>query len=200
LLILILLKKERSNNDLIKLLKKGDMLAFDAVYERYCKRMYGFVIRYIKQEEDAEEIVQEVFLKIWESRKKIDTYLSFDSFIFTIAYNTTISLLRKRVNEKKYLEYLQLRQQITNADEIIDEIHFKQIKEQLNTSLNQLTPRQREIFLLSREEGLTHSEIAKKLNISPNTVKNHLVTVLSFLRSGIGKNMIAGILFIYLFF
>jgi RNA polymerase sigma-70 factor, ECF subfamily len=194
------LKKERSNNDLIKLLKKGDMLAFDAVYERYCKRMYGFVIRYIKQEEDAEEIVQEVFLKIWESRKKIDTYLSFDSFIFTIAYNTTISLLRKRVNEKKYLEYLQLRQQITNADEIIDEIHFKQIKEQLKSSLNQLTPRQREIFLLSREEGFTHEEIAKRLNISSNTVKNHLVTTLAFLRSKIDKSMIVGVLYIYLFF
>jgi RNA polymerase sigma-70 factor, ECF subfamily len=194
------LKKERSNNDLIKLLKKGDMLAFDAVYERYCKRMYGFVIRYIKQEEDAEEIVQEVFLNIWESRKKIDTYLSFDSFIFTIAYNTTISLLRKRVNEKKYLEYLQLRQQITNADEIIDEIHFKQIKEQLKSSLNQLTPRQREIFLLSREEGFTHEEIAKRLNISSNTVKNHLVTTLAFLRSKIDKSMIVGVLYIYLFF
>jgi len=176
------------------------MLAFDAVYERYCKRMYGFVIRYIKQEEDAEEIVQEVFLKIWESRKKIDTYLSFDSFIFTIAYNTTISLLRKRVNEKKYLEYLQLRQQITNADEIIDEIHFKQIKEQLKSSLNQLTPRQREIFLLSREEGFTHEEIAKRLNISSNTVKNHLVTTLAFLRSKIDKSMIVGVLYIYLFF
>jgi RNA polymerase sigma-70 factor, ECF subfamily len=197
---LILLKKERSNNDLIKLLKKGDICAFDAVYERYCKRMYGFVIRYIKQEEDAEEIVQEVFLKIWESRKKIDTYSSFDSFIFTIAYNTTISLLRKRVNEKKYLEHLQLRQQITNADEIIDEIHFKQIKEQLKSTLNQLTPRQREIFLLSREEGFTHEEIAKRLNISTNTVKNHLVTTLAFLRSKIGKSMITGMLFFYLFF
>jgi RNA polymerase sigma-70 factor, ECF subfamily len=176
------------------------MRAFDAIYERYCKRMYGFVIRYIKQEEDAEEIVQEVFLKIWESRKKIDTYSSFDSFIFTIAYNTTISLLRKRVNEKKYLEHLQLRQQITNADEIIDEIHFKQIKEQLKSTLNQLTPRQREIFLLSREEGFTHEEIAKRLNISTNTVKNHLVTTLAFLRSKIGKSMITGMLFFYLFF
>jgi len=194
------LKKEKSHNDLIKLLKKGDMRAFDAIYERYCKRMYGFVIRYIKQEEDAEEIVQEVFLKIWESRKKIDTYSSFDSFIFTIAYNTTISLLRKRVNEKKYLEHLQLRQQITNADEIIDEIHFKQIKEQFKSSLNKLTPRQKEIFLLSREEGFTHEEIAKKLSISPNTVKNHLVTTLAFLRSEIGKSMIVGVLYIYLFF
>jgi len=194
------LKKERSNNDLLKLLKKGDMHAFDAIYDRYCKRMYGFVIRYIKQEEDAEEIVQEVFLKIWESRKKIDTYSSFDSFIFTIAYNITISLLRKRVNEKKYLEHLHLRQQITDAEEIINEIHFKQIKEQLKSSLNQLTPRQREIFLLSREEGFTHEEIAKRLNISPNTVKNHLVTTLSFLRSKIGKSMITGILFVYLFF
>ena len=194
------MKKEKSNTDLLNLLKKGDMTAFDAIYERYCKRLYGFVLRYIKQEADAQEIVQEVFLKLWESREKIDTYSSFDSFIFTIAYNTTISLLRKRVNEGKYLEYLQYRQHINNADDIINEIHFREIKEQLKSSLDQLTPRQREIFQLSREEGLTHDEISKKLNISPNTVKNHMVSTLAFLKSRISKTMIAGVLFIYLFF
>lgn len=193
------MKDIKPNKDLLVLLRKGDMLAFDTIYERYCKRLYGFVLRYIKQEADAEEIVQEVFIKIWEARSRIDVYSSFESFIFTIAYNTTISLLRKRVNEKKYLEHLGSLQQLSNGNEIIDEIQFNQLNEKIQSLLNELTPRQKEIFLLSREEGLTHDEIAKKLNISANTVKNHMVTALSFLKSNIDSKLIINLLFIHLF-
>ncbi len=193
------MKDIKSNKDLLILLKKGDMLAFDTIYERYCKRLYGFVLRYIKQEADAEEIVQEVFIKIWEARSKIDVYSSFESFIFTIAYNTTISLLRKRVNEKKYLEHLGSLQQFDNGNEIIDEIQFNELNEKVQSLLNELSPRQKEIFLLSREEGLTHDEIAKRLNISANTVKNHMVAALSFLKSNIDSKLIINLLFIHLF-
>lgn len=175
------------------------MSAFDAIYERYCKRLYGFVFRYIKQEVDAEEIVQEVFIKIWESRKIIDSYSSFESFIFTIAYNSTISLLRKRVTEKKYLEQIKYRQQINNSEDIINEIHYNEMNERVKSLLNQLTPRQKEIFILSREEGLSHEEIAKKLNISSNTVKNHLVSALAYIKSHIDSSLIINLLFIHLF-
>ncbi|WP_372935745.1 RNA polymerase sigma factor [Mariniphaga sediminis] len=193
------MKGEKSNTDLLKLLKKGNIRAFDAIYEKYSKRLYVFVFRYIKQKTDAEEIVQEVFLKIWESREKIDLYSSFDSFLFTIAYNNTISLLRKRVNEKKYLEHLKHKQQVSDNEGIIAEMHFKEIEKRVKSLLEQLTPRQKEIFYLSREEGLTHEEIAKKLNISANTVKNHLVATLAFLKSGISGNMLAIMLFVHLF-
>jgi RNA polymerase sigma-70 factor (ECF subfamily) len=193
------LKETKSNKDLLILLRKGDVIAFDNIYEMYSKRLYGFVLRYVKQKEDAEGIVQEVFIKIWETRNKIEIYASFDSFIFTIAYNTTINLLRKRVNEHKYHDRLKSVQQITGADQIIDEIHFKEINSQLQSVLNKLTPRQKEIFQLSREVGLTHEEIAKKLNISVNTVKNHIVTTLTFIKSHIDKGLIANFLFISLF-
>ena len=189
----------KSNENLIKLLKKGDMIAFDEIYEKYCRRLYGFVFHFIKQEADAEGIVQEVFIRIWESRKKIDSFTSFESFVFTIAYNTTINLLRKKVNEKRYLEFLKDRQQISSTNEIIDEIHFKEINENIQNLLKRLTPRQREIFLLSREEGFTHSEIAKKLNISPNTVKNHMVSVLSYLKTNLDSTLIVNALFVSLF-
>ncbi len=175
------------------------MAAFDAIYEQYSKRLYVFVFRYLKQEADTEEIVQEVFLKLWESRNKIDLCASFDSFLFTIAYNNTISLLRKKVNEKKYLEHLVNRQQINNADALIDEIHFREINRQVKLLIEELTPRQKEIFKLSREEGLTHAEIAEKLHISVNTVKNHLVAALAFLKSNIPGNTLSALLFIYLF-
>jgi RNA polymerase sigma-70 factor (ECF subfamily) len=193
------LNSAKSNNELVKLLKNGDMRAFDAIYEKYSRKLYGFVLRYLKQETDAEEIVQEVFFKIWKSRSRIDIYSSFESFLFTIAYNSTISLLRKRANEKNYLEYLKQRQQIDQASNQIDEIQYNELNEQVESLLNELTPRQKEIFRLSRYEGLSHEEIANKLNISVNTVKNHLVAALSFLKSNLDNGFMINLLFISLF-
>lgn len=194
------MKNYKSNKELLLLLQKSDKVAFYNIYERYCSRLYGFVLRYIKVEADAEELVQEVFVKIWESRNKINTHSSFESFLFTIAYNSTITLLRKRANEQKYLEHLKSIQQIQNAPDLIDEIQFKELNEKVKTLLNELTPRQKEVFHLSREEGLTHIEIAQKLDISVNTVKKHMVNTLSYLKSNIDNSLIVNLLFGYLFF
>ena len=190
------MRTTKPNKEIIKLLKKGDRVAFYNIYEWYCKRLYGFVWRYVKIEEDADEIVQDVFLKIWETRSKIDIYSSFESFLFTITYNTTISLLRKRVNEKKYLNSLQI---ISEAPDITNELYFTELSEQVNDLLDKLTPRQKEIFLLSRKEGLTQEEIAKKLNISLNTVKKHMTNSLSFLKSHIDSNLIVSVFFVSIF-
>lgn len=193
------MKQEKLEIDVFERLKKGDVLAFDAVYAKYCRRLFGFVLKYVKQKDDAEEIVQEVFVKIWESRHKIDVYASFDSFLFTIAYNSTISLLRKRVTEKKYIEFLISQQQEYIVDDSSVEMQFNELNENVQLLLNELTPRQKEVFQLSRVEGLTHEEIAIKLNISTNTVKNHVVTALSFLRKRLDNKLLVNLLFISLF-
>ncbi|WP_299583884.1 RNA polymerase sigma-70 factor [uncultured Sunxiuqinia sp.] len=194
------LKNSEENNELVKLLKKGDMIAFDTIYYKYCHKLYEFVLRYLKQKEDAEGVVQEVFLRIWENREKIDVYSSFESFLFTIAYNTTISLLRKRVSERKSREYLKSLQQINSSDSVISEIQFNELSRKIQSLFNQLTPRQKEIYLLSREQGFTHKEIAHKLDISENTVKNHLVTILKYFKCNIANGQFVSVLIFYLFF
>jgi len=193
------MEDQQSNKVILSSLKQGDMSAFDSIYKIYSSRLYSFVLRYIKQKEDAREIVQEVFIKIWESRSNIDLYSSFESFLFTITYNSAISLLRKRVSERKYLEHLKLRTQIDQTPEITSEIEFQELNFKIELLLNQLTPRQKEIFQLSRVEGLTHGEIAKKLDISSNTVKNHMVAALSFLKSKLDNTQILNLLFACLF-
>lgn len=175
------------------------MAAFDTIYNKYCHKLHEFVLTYLKQKEDAEEIVQEVFIKVWKSRDKIDIYASFESFLFTITYNATMSLLRKRVSETKSKEYLKSLQQTDPPEQVIDEIQFKELNQKVQSLLEQLTPRQKEIYLLSREEGLTHKEIAQKLNISESTVNNHLVTTLKYLKSHIDSSLAVNILFICLF-
>ncbi|MGC9355753.1 MAG: RNA polymerase sigma factor [Mariniphaga sp.] len=193
------MKNVKSNTELVKLLRKGDMAAFDAIYNTYCYKLHEFVFMFLKQQEDAEEIVQEVFIKIWESRGKIDIYASFESFLFTIAYNSTMSLLRKRMRETKSREYLKSLQQVSAAEQVIDEIQYKELKQKVESLLKQLTPRQEEIYRLSREEHLTHEEIAKKLNISESTVNNHLVKTMKFLKSHIDSGLAVNILFVCMF-
>jgi RNA polymerase sigma-70 factor (ECF subfamily) len=193
------LKVIKSNKELLLLIREDNEVAFYQLYERYSRRLYGFVLRYIKQEADAEEIVQEVFIKIWETRDKIDVYSSFESFLFTIAYNATISLFRKRAREEKYLEHLKSLQQVEAAPNLIDKIQFNELNDTVQSLLNELTPRQKEVFQLSREQGLAHEEIAKKLNISVNTVKKHIANTLAFLKSRLDNSLMVSWLFICLF-
>lgn len=175
------------------------MKAFDIIYKKYSRRLYGFVFRYVKQEVDTEEIVQEVFIKIWKSREKIDVYSSFESFLFTIAHNATVNLLKKRATEQKYVEHVKSLQRIDETYELTDEIHYKELRQKLQRLLKELSPRQKEIFQLSREKGLSNKEIAEELGISVQTVKNHLVTTLTFLKSKLDNGLLISGLFICLF-
>jgi RNA polymerase sigma-70 factor, ECF subfamily len=193
------LKDIKSNTDLVKLLKNGDMKAFDIIYKKYSRRLYGFVFRYIKQDADTEEVVQEVFIKIWQSRENINIYSSFESFLFTIAHNATVNLLKKRATEQKYVEHVKSLQRIEETYELTDEIQYKELNQKFQGLLNELTPRQKEIFQLSREEGLSNEEISKKLGISVQTVKNHLVTTLSFFKTKLDNDLLISGLFVSLF-
>jgi RNA polymerase sigma-70 factor (ECF subfamily) len=97
------------------------------------------------------------------------------------------------------LEHLKFLQQVESAPDLTDEIYFNELNEQVQDLLNELTPRQKEIFKMSREQGLAHDEIAKKLDISVNTVKKHIVNTLAFLKSRIDSSLMVNLLFIYLF-
>jgi len=193
------LKVTKSNKELLLLLQNDDRVAFYNLYERYSKRLYYFVLQYIKLDTDAEDIVQEVFIKIWEKRKAIDLYSSFESFLFTVAYNATISLLRKRITENKYLDHLQAIQQVYGTIESTDELYFNELNDKLKSLINELSPRQKEIFLLSREEGMTHEQIAVKLSISVNTVKKHISNTISFLKLHLDNGLVVNGLFVYMF-
>ena len=137
--ILQFLELNKKNTELLILLKKGDVTAFDIIFNMYSNKLHVFVLRYLKNEKDAEDIVQEVFIKIWEKRTKIDIYSSFESFLFTIAYNSTISLLRKRVSERKSFEYLKSVQQFKSAKNVIDELQYKELTNELDSLLEGCT-------------------------------------------------------------
>jgi len=175
------------------------MLAFDRVYELYSHKLFSFVSRILKNEAEADDIVQEVFVKIWESRDKLDDHKLLNSYIFTIAYNNSIDLIRKRISNNKYLEHLKNSSVINFTPTIISQIEFDELNNQAEKLIANLPERQKQVFLLHKKEGLTYPEIAGQLGISKNTVENHMAKALKYLREHMDNSMLINLLFVSLF-
>ncbi len=191
--------KDNLTFELMTRLKNGDMLAFDRVYELYSHKLFSFVFKILKNEADADDIVQEVFVKIWESRHKLEDHKLLNSYIFTIAYNNSIDLIRKRINNTKYLENLKKFASINVSATIISQIEFNELNHQAEKLIANLPERQKQVYLLHREDGLTYPEIAEKLGISKNTVENHMVKALRYLRENMDNSLLINMLFVSLF-
>lgn len=190
-------ESDHINPKLLIRLKNGDILAFDELYKLYSHKLFSFVFRILKDEADSDDIVQEVFLKIWEYREKLGDYKLLNSFIFTIAYNNSISLIRKRIRSTKYIEYLRDLSVNHTQSNFITEIELIELNNQIENLISNLPERQNQIFRLHRGKGLTYPEIAEELEISKNTVENHMAKALKYLRRNL-NNFWVSILFFYI--
>lgn len=164
---------KQEEKELIIRLIEGDAEAFEKIYYNYVKRVYFFAIRYLKDESETEEIVQEVFTKIWESRLNIDPDMSFSGYILTITRNTIFNDNRKKINHQAYCTYI-INYLQKNKQNLEDEIIYKDLMEILNEAIDRLPQKRQEIFKLSRMQGLPYKEIAKKLLISEKTIETHM--------------------------
>ena len=169
-------------------LSTGDYGAFNILYDKYHRALYFFALKLSNNPHEAEELVQSVFVTIWETRHSIDPSKSFSAYLFSIARNRFYDMLRKRVTEKYYADYL-LQQNNLIADDPGKQIEDKEINEIINKLLEQIPKRRQEIFRMSHEENLSYKQIAKKLQISENTVSTHIKNVLNFLRKELPKYM-----------
>lgn len=169
----------------------GDEDAFCELYAAYKNRLIYFAMRFLKSREYAEDIFQDTFTVIWEGRRFINPDASFSSYLYTIVRNRILNQLRELTSEDKLKEHI-LAQAIDYNNDTTNEILAKDLQGLISHALQQLTPRQREIFNMSREEQMSHKEIAEALNISINTVQEHISTSLRVLRSYLMKNSIVG--------
>jgi len=193
------LGKENITQDLVSRLKNGDMVAFDQIYELFSHKLFSFIFKILKNEAEADDIVQEVFVKIWESKERLGDYKLLNSYIFTIAYNNSIDLIRKRINNTKYLEHLRTSLVEQKNPTVISELEFNELSSQVEKLVASLPERQREVYTLHKDKGLTYSEIAVQMGISKNTVENHMVKALKYLRENIDSSHLVNLLFICLF-
>ena len=189
---------EEHYKKIIRSLQKGDVISFDEVYREYNKKIYSFSLSYLKNKEDAEGVVQEVFLALWRKRAELKSEYDIGSYLFKITYNAIRKHFRKVSRERKYLDdygkTIRKDDDSTNAD-----IEYKSMLEVAETAITKLPPRMKMVYHLSMREGLTSEEIAKKLRISSRTVENHLYRAKTSLKKAFSDNRLISALFICLF-
>ena len=160
----------------------GDEDAFCELYAAYKNRLIYFAMRFLKSREYAEDIFQDAFTTIWESRRFINPNTSFSSYLYTIMRNRILNHLRELASEDR------LKEQILS--QAID--YSNDLQRLISHALEQLTSRQREIFEMSREKQMSHKEIAEALEISVNTVQEHISSSLRSLRTYLEKHSVTG--------
>lgn len=188
------------DNQLVSAIKNDDHYAFDQLFHKYGSSLFSFMVSVLKDEFEAEEAVQDVFLKIWEKRKDLDPSLSFKSYLFTIALNTSKNIYRQKLQKEKYKQEVALELNLNRTSDI-DAIEYRNLLDYVDKIIEKLPPSRREIFILSKKDGLKNLEIAQLLNISEQTVKNQLVSAMKFLRSeAVKDNSEVGFLFFIIFY
>lgn len=182
---------------MVENLRKGKIEAFDQIFNSYGNRLYGFVLSYLKSKEETEELVQDVFLKVWENRKKIKTETSLKSYLFTIAYHDLCKhFRRKKLYEGFVSEKLQTAELSLDLEK---QLEYKETLDLVDRLVEQLPEKQKQIFIKSRKEGKTTREIADEMQLAPGTVDNNISAALKFLREHISNNNLPTLLFFAIF-
>ena len=169
--------------ELIIRLKQGSKEAFTTLYKQYWKQVYDFSRLYLTSVSAAEEVVQEVFIKVWESREFLREDDNFKGLLFIITRNMIFNQHRKKLNEDFYR--VTVLAAMEQSYDIEDEIETNNLREYIDLLIEELPPRRREIFNLSRKENKSYKEIALLLNISEKTVENQIHEALKFLKKNI---------------
>ncbi|WP_163714410.1 RNA polymerase sigma factor [Mangrovibacterium lignilyticum] len=192
------LTSQHIDSKTVQALQKGDVRAFDELFRKYSERLYLFSKKYLKSDEEAHEVVQEVFLYVWEKRNELKPDSSFNAYVFTIAFNLVKKHFNRKARENKFMDeqlYLFL-----DASENLDrEIDYKFLLEKVERIIDSLPERRKAVFMKRKYEGLPIKQIAAELSISPNTVENQLSAAQKHIQSELEKEKLGGFLFFSLF-
>jgi RNA polymerase sigma-70 factor, ECF subfamily len=180
-------------------LKAGDVLSFDYIFRKYNKKVYYFAISYLKNKEESEDVVQEVFMNLWRYRDQINEYYVFSKYLFRITYNETCKKFRKQASDKRQSEEV-LKTFIYEDNSTSLDIEYNSLLENVNLHIEKLPLKQKEIILLSINDHLTTEQIAQMLNISKKTVENYLAMAKTSLRKTFSEShILSGLFFLLLF-
>ena len=179
--------KEKTDTELATLLIRDNEAAFSELYVRYKDKLYYICLHLLKSKEEANDIVQEIFIRLWESRSFINPELSFSSFLYTMARNRILNYFRDIDIDEKVKQILSA-QKITEEEAIDSKIIYTEYQMILQNAISQLPPQRQKIFNMSRIESMSHKEIAAELGISVNTVQEHISEALKFIKVYFSKH------------
>jgi len=171
-------------------LAAGDEDAFASLYHHYQASLDLFLTRFVKSPQLAEDLSQEIFLKIWEQREKLRELMSFRAFLFIVARNYTLNILHKAGRSSAAMGEITrhaLSQHTQSPTE--DAVLSREYQEFLDRTIKSLPPRAREVFRLCRQQQLSYEEVAAQLGISRNSVKNHMVHSMKILRTSVERDL-----------
>lgn len=178
-----------TDRELVSLLKQGNQAAFEQLYRNYSVRILKKLIALLKDEETAKEILQDVYMKVWEKREMLDPELSFRSFLFRIAENMVVDFFRKVASDRKMMDHLIAVSTEHYYDE--DQIVAAAQTDALQAAIDALPEQRRKIFVLCKLEGKSYEEVAGLLGITAGTVNDHMVKAMRSLRNHFGRNGMA---------
>ena len=153
-------------------LGKGDHKAFDMLYIQYSPRLKHFLTGFIKNRDEASDMTQDIFYKIWTNRETISKVDSFKAYLFRMARNMIYDYYEHSLIEENYQQKEQRRS--TYDDLIEEELYARELSLLIDIAVEKMPPQRRNIFIMSRKDGLSNEEIAQRLNISKRTVENHM--------------------------
>lgn len=164
----------------------GDEQAFRKLYDAYFNRLSVYVFKFNKSEEATSEIIQDIFLKLWTTRSTITEIDSLQAYLFSSARNRSIDYLRKLARETNLIKMIsvQLNDEKNNIEE---RLNLADLQLLIGQALEELSEQKKQIFKLSKLDGMSHDEIAEMMNLSKSTVKNHLSETLKHLRKHLSQ-------------
>jgi RNA polymerase sigma-70 factor (ECF subfamily) len=186
-----------TEQELLQRVSEGNELAFRQIFDNYHHLLGAHIFRLTDSMETAEEIVQDVFIKMWDNREELRDIRNLKAYLFVISRNQALNALKKSLREQKHYQKWQTEQQVSeNLDN--QEPVFNNHYHLLDLAINQLPPQQQKVYLMSRHERLKYAEIAMKMNISRETVKKYLQLAVGFISSYLRENTyLLVLLFIY---
>lgn len=182
------------DSNLLSRLKEGDRDAFDAIYWRFSPKAYNTVFHLLNDSDTAEDIVQELFLTVWEKRQNIQPELNFEAYISVIARNLAYKYIEEAFRKIQSSDDLLTLNLLTSSEE--DTVDAESLREYIFNIISSFPEMRRKIFIMSRFENFSHAEIAQKLHLSERTVEAHIYQALKELRKILGNKALA-FLFIY---
>jgi RNA polymerase sigma-70 factor (family 1) len=183
------LKKLPDFSDLLSRISENDERAYELFFDYYYARLYPFVLKFTKSPVDAEEVLQEIFIRIWLNRDKLLEIEKMDGWIYKVASRECLTFLRKNQFGRSQLSELDIDTEDAGGrvNTPADLVYFQEVSNMIMQAIDRMPNQRKRIFQLSRDEGMKPTEIAKKLNLSVSTVKNVLNTALKEIRQYLGS-------------
>lgn len=176
-----------NEEQLIRSLKKGSGKAFDSIYKMYAKRLYVYSLQFTKSPEESEEIVHDVFVKLWTEREKIRQEETLRSLLFIMTKNYLINAFRTKINQPVYEEYINYKGALS-VNDTAHHIEYQDIVRKIKKAMESLSVTQQKVITLSKINHLTNKEIANEISLSEQTVKNQLSAGLKILKQKLGDS------------